>query len=206
MSRLRRPVSYTHLEAAGLGKHRKRRRRAQLKLERTAENLDRALDVEREARSRLRPLKRQAEAAELHERLERQSLEARWTLAREELRRRRERLGVAELAAAQTRQARDDVQAELAAGAERRQRAELALTSRSLRHDEIAGRTFAARAAHDRVELRLQQARELAPRIAARGERRDAELTARAAEAGSEQHGGAQRIEQLEAELALRCV
>ena len=58
-------------EAAGLGKHRKRRRRAQLKLERTQENLDRALDVEREARTRLRPLKRQAEAAELHERLER---------------------------------------------------------------------------------------------------------------------------------------
>ena len=50
-------------EAAGLGKHRKRRRRAQLKLERTQENLDRALDVEREARTRLRPLKRQAEAA-----------------------------------------------------------------------------------------------------------------------------------------------
>ena len=59
-------------EAAGLGKHRKRRRRAQLKLARTQDNLDRALDVEREARSRLRPLKRQAEAAELHERLERQ--------------------------------------------------------------------------------------------------------------------------------------
>ena len=51
-------------EAAGLGKHRKRRHRAQLKLDRTRENLDRALDVEREARSRLRPLKRQAEAAE----------------------------------------------------------------------------------------------------------------------------------------------
>ena len=53
-------------EAAGLGKHRKRRRRAQLKLERTQDNLDRALDVEREARTRLKPLKRQAEAAELH--------------------------------------------------------------------------------------------------------------------------------------------
>src|SRR5947208_828371 len=63
-------------EAAGLGKHRKRRRRAQLKLERTQANLARALDVEREARSRLRPLKRQAEAAELHARIERQSLEA----------------------------------------------------------------------------------------------------------------------------------
>ena len=70
-------------EAAGLGKHRKRRRRAQLKLERTQDNLDRALDVEREARSRLRPLKRQAEAAELHARLERQMLEARWELARD---------------------------------------------------------------------------------------------------------------------------
>src|SRR5947209_1271542 len=73
-------------EAAGLGKHRKRRRRAQLKLERTQDNLDRALDVEREARSRLRPLKRQAEAAELHERLERQSLEIRWELARDDAR------------------------------------------------------------------------------------------------------------------------
>src|SRR5215210_7116336 len=70
-------------EAAGLGKHRKRRRRAQLKLDRTRDNLDRALDVEREARTRLRPLKRQAEAAELHARLERQGDEARWTLARD---------------------------------------------------------------------------------------------------------------------------
>ncbi|MGH2855678.1 MAG: AAA family ATPase, partial [Solirubrobacteraceae bacterium] len=92
-------------EAAGLGKHRKRRRRAQLKLERTQENLDRALDVEREARSRLRPLKRQAEAAELHQRLERQMLEARMELAREELRVRR-----LEFAAAQ-----DGVQAARAA-------------------------------------------------------------------------------------------
>src|SRR6202789_4445210 len=73
-------------EAAGLGKHRKRRRRAQLKLERTHDNLDRALDVEREARSRLRPLKRQAEAAELHERLHRQTLEVGWELARDDLR------------------------------------------------------------------------------------------------------------------------
>src|ERR671916_1978460 len=84
-------------EAAGLGKHRKRRRRAQLKLERTEANLARALDVEREARSRLRPLKRQAEAAELHERLERQSLEARIQLVRETA-----RVRAAELAAAES--------------------------------------------------------------------------------------------------------
>ena len=85
-------------EAAGLGKHRKRRRRAQLKLERTQDNLDRALDVEREARSRLRPLKRQAEAAELHARLERQTLEARWELAATTLRARRAELAEAEAA------------------------------------------------------------------------------------------------------------
>ena len=72
-------------EAAGLGKHRKRRRRAQLKLERTQDNLDRALDVEREARSRLRPLKRQAQAADIHARLERESAELRARLLASEL-------------------------------------------------------------------------------------------------------------------------
>jgi len=57
-----------------------------------------ALDVEREARSRLRPLKRQAEATELHERLERQSLEARLELSSDALR----EVGV-ELAAAEAK-------------------------------------------------------------------------------------------------------
>src|ERR671929_486349 len=94
-------------EAAGLGKHRKRRRRAQLKLERTEENLSRGLDVEREARSRLRPLRRQAEAAELHERLERQSLEARWALARDDARRARLELAGAEKLADAARAERD---------------------------------------------------------------------------------------------------
>src|SRR6201992_1483715 len=87
-------------EAAGLGKHRKRRRRAQLKLIRTQDNLDRALDVEREARSRLPPLKRRAEAAERHERLERQSLEIRWDLARDDVRGHRAAMISAEAVAA----------------------------------------------------------------------------------------------------------
>src|SRR5690349_14106158 len=87
-------------EAAGLGKHRKRRRRAQLKLDRTQDNLDRALDVEREARTRLRPLKRQAEAAELHERLARQTDEARWALARDAARTAAAAMALAEAEAA----------------------------------------------------------------------------------------------------------
>jgi chromosome segregation protein len=100
-------------EAAGLSKHRKRRRRAQLKLQRTQDNLDRALDVEREARSRLRPLKRQAEAAELHARLERQSLELKGRLGAEDLRLARTELARAQEAAAEARRVRVGLQAEL---------------------------------------------------------------------------------------------
>src|SRR5881275_782242 len=111
-------------EAAGLGKHRKRRRRAQLKLERTQENLDRALDVEREARSRLRPLKRQAEAAELHARLERQSLEARMELSSDALREVRVELAAAEAKARAARSERDEAEKLLAAVGKRREHAE----------------------------------------------------------------------------------
>src|SRR5918993_1525422 len=100
-------------EAAGLGKHRKRRRRAQLKLERTQDNLDRALDVEREARSRLRPLKRQAEAAELHERIARQMDEASWTLAADAARAAGEALALAEAEVAAARRAAAETEGEL---------------------------------------------------------------------------------------------
>src|SRR3979490_133687 len=114
-------------EAAGLGKHRKRRRRAQLKLARTQEHLDRALDVEREARSRLRPLKRQAEAAELHQRLERQSTEARWELAGDPSRASGIELAAAEAQVSEARAGRAKVEAELQATIDRRGRAERAL-------------------------------------------------------------------------------
>src|ERR687896_246330 len=83
-------------EAAGLGKHRKRRHRAQLKLDRTRENLDRALDVEREARSRLRPLKRQAEAAERTAKLVREEDELKARLVAADLGEQERRLAAAE--------------------------------------------------------------------------------------------------------------
>src|SRR5947199_3872124 len=114
-------------EAAGLGKHRKRRRRAQLKLERTQDNLDRALDVEREARTRLRPLKRQAEAAELHERLERQTFEARWELARDDLRGLLATLEQAQGEVTHARERRAQLERELAVVSKRRDEAEQGL-------------------------------------------------------------------------------
>src|SRR4029077_6147281 len=114
-------------EAAGLRKHRQRRRRPPIKLERTQDNLDRALDVEREARTRLKPLKRQAEAAELHERLERQILEARLELAREEWRARGVELAAAGQRVGDARRSRAKLEAELAAVVVRRGQAERAL-------------------------------------------------------------------------------
>jgi chromosome segregation protein len=144
-------------EAAGLGRHRKRRRRAQLKLERTQENLDRVLDVEREARTRLRPLKRQAEAAELHERLERQILEARWELGHDSLRSRRLELAGAERRVEHAREQRASLDARLRSVIERRTGAERALTERAERRDELASRLYAARSARERLELRSEQ-------------------------------------------------
>ncbi len=141
-------------EAAGLGKHRKRRRRAQLKLGHTQDNLDRALDVEREARSRLKPLKRQAEAADLHERIHRQTLEVRWELARDELRSRRVELEAAAQQAAQARAERGRVEQELEAVAIRRREAEEALAARSSHREELSRRSFAAQSAADRVGYR----------------------------------------------------
>ncbi len=139
-------------EAAGLGKHRKRRRRAQLKLERTEANLDRALDVEREARTRLRPLKRQAEAAELHERLERQVNEARWELARDTVRARHAALKSAEREADVARAARDGAERALEGIAREREAAEEALAKRTERREELARRVWAARSAADGVD------------------------------------------------------
>ena len=150
-------------EAAGLGKHRKRRRRAQLKLGHTQDNLDRALDVEREARSRLKPLKRQAEAAELHERIHRQTLEVRWELARDELRARRVELAARDGAGhAGTRRAR-----RRSRRSSRRSRPVGARPRRRWRHaraerEELSRRSYGAQSAADRVGYRAEAVRDAA--------------------------------------------
>jgi chromosome segregation protein len=190
-------------EAAGLGKHRKRRRRAQLKLERTQDNLDRALDVEREARSRLRPLKRQAEAAELHERLERQTSEARWELARDAVRAHRAELAAAQAAAASARAARDEAQAALAEVVARREEAEEALARRTEQRETLARRVFAARGALERIELRRERTGETADAIAERIEHRTRQLAVLRAQAAEDRpdEAGRERVEALQAEL-----
>src|SRR5919107_5366469 len=170
-------------EAAGLGKHRKRRRRAQLKLERTEENLGRALDVEREARSRLRPLKRQAEAAELHERLERQTLEARYALARDAAREARAGLAAAEERARAARSERDEAERLLGEVARRREQAEEAFAAQTRERERIQAGLFSARSAAERIALRLERVREQGQAATERRARRARELELLVAEA-----------------------
>ncbi|MGO9904448.1 MAG: chromosome segregation SMC family protein [Solirubrobacteraceae bacterium] len=191
-------------EAAGLGKHRKRRRRAQLKLARTQENLDRALDVEREARSRLRPLKRQAEAAELHARIERQTLEARWELTRDDLRIHAAELEAAQTAAAEARARREEVERALAAVRTRREAAEEALARRSAHREELSRRCFVAQSAAERIGYRAEAAGAAGRDVEERLRRREgllAELE-QAAQADRPDPETDARIAQLEHELA----
>jgi chromosome segregation protein len=194
-------------EAAGLGKHRKRRRRAQLKLERTQDNLDRALDVEREARSRLRPLKRQAEAAELHERLERQSLEARLELARDDVRAVALELAEAEKVATAAAAERAETEKSLAAIAARREAAERAFAEHSRAREALSSRLYGARSAAERIGLRLERARDTGSSASEDAERRARELAlieeAQSADAAtSERASSADRLAEIEAELA----
>jgi chromosome segregation protein len=163
-------------EAAGLGKHRKRRRRAQLKLERTHENLDRALDVEREARTRLRPLKRQAEAAQLHERLEHQMLQARLELVSDDCRARGAELGAAHGSATEARAARAELDAKLQATVDRRAVAEKALGDLLAKDAELSERILRARSAGERLRLRAEQVGANAELLAQRSDRLALEL------------------------------
>jgi chromosome segregation protein len=195
-------------EAAGLGKHRKRRRRAQLKLERTEENLSRALDVEREARSRLRPLKRQAEAAELHERLERQTLEARYALARDAARGARLALSEAEERARAARSERDEAERLLGEVARRREQAEEAFAAQTRDRERLQARLYAARGASERIAMRLERVREQAAAAVERRERRlrqvevlEQQAAAEAQLAGEEERPQ-DRIAAIEQELA----
>src|SRR5215211_895044 len=174
-------------EAAGLGKHRKRRRRAQLKLERTRDNLDRALDVEREARNHLRPLKRQARAAETHARLERDGLELRGGLAADELRAHEAELAETEREAEKSRGARDDVERRLAEVSRRRTEIEERFAERDRERTAVWGRLTALRGIHERLSVRAEALSARAGELEGSLERRRAALGDLASDLGGDE-------------------
>jgi chromosome segregation protein len=187
-------------EAAGLGKHRKRRHNAQLKLDRTRDNLERALDVEREARSRLRPLKRQAEAAERTAKLVRETNELRACLVADALRTQQQQLAAAERKLAEVRATRDSVEKRFEEVRARRTAIEERIAAGEegrRRHGELLAE---ARAATERVRARAESI-EIAERDlrAALGER---QLRLEALETEPDEDATVARIAELETELA----
>src|ERR1700754_279009 len=163
-------------EAAGLGKHRKRRRRAELKLRGTRDNLDRALDVEREARARLRPLKRQAQAAELGARIEREEMELKARIVSEELRFGAGRAAAAAKAAEEAREKRSKLEHQLAEVSKRRSAAEERFAERDRARTQAWGVLTKLRAQSERVAVRASGLSRSEAEVEARLERLRVEL------------------------------
>jgi chromosome segregation ATPase len=187
-------------EAAGLGKHRKRRRRAELKLRSARDNLDRALDVEREARARLRPLKRQAQAAELGARIEREELGLRAQLVSEELRFGADRAAAAEKAAAKARDMRDKLDQQLAEVAKRRAAAEERFAARDRERTQAWGLLTKLRGEQERVAVRVNSLTSRETEVEAGLERLRAELGPLTLDVGPGSAPG-ERARKLEEEL-----
>jgi chromosome segregation ATPase len=188
-------------EAAGLGKHRKRRRRAELKLRSARDNLDRALDLEREARARLRPLKRQAQAAELGARIERQELELRGRLVAEELRFGADRAQAAEAAAEKARAERATIEQRLAEVSERRRAAEERFAARDRERTMAWGLLTKLRGEQQRIAVRAIALGDRETELASALEGLRAEFGPLTLDLGATEGAPAERARKLEQEL-----
>ncbi len=115
-------------EAAGLGKYQRRRLRAESKLARVSSELERARDLEREVRARLRPLQMQATAAERAAKLGGEIAAGRLRLLASDTISEQRRADAARARLADARTAQADVDAKLRVIGERRAKAEAELT------------------------------------------------------------------------------
>jgi chromosome segregation protein len=207
-------------EAAGLGKFKRRRHRAELKLNRVAIQVERALDVEAEVRKRLRPLALQATAAERAEKLA------------EEIGRLRARVAQLDLAAADARReaaeerrtaaglARRSAQEKLQALLAERHAAEEELADAAGRREAAIKALYRLQGASERIALRQEGAQGLLVRFradlgeveSAAAERTDASLleleravaeaTAAARTAAAASGAGAERARAAQERLA----
>jgi chromosome segregation ATPase len=149
-------------DAAGLGRFKRRRHRAELKLARVGQDVARALDVEAEVRKRLRPLALQATAAQRAEKLgaEIAGLEAAiasldLAALDEQIAAAQERRTAAEHARRRNDSKLDDLLAE-------RHRAEEELADAAGRREGATAALYRLRSAGERVALRREAAAALA--------------------------------------------
>jgi chromosome segregation ATPase len=154
-------------EAAGLGKFKARRHRAELKLARVQVQAERARDLEAEVRKRLRPLALQATAAERAEKLKGEigAVEARIAeLELEELDHAAAEIEERRTAASMARKAANAKLEELLVD---RNQAEEDLADAAGRREEATAALYRLRSAADRLELRREAAVELVERLRA---------------------------------------
>jgi chromosome segregation ATPase len=143
-------------EAAGLGKFKRRRHRAELKLARVAQDVARARDVEAEAKKRLRPLALQATAAQRAEKLGREIAGLEAAIATldlggidEQIAAAEERRAAAEHAGKRSTSKLEDLLAE-------RNRAEEELADAAGRRESATAALYRLRSAAERVALRRE--------------------------------------------------
>jgi chromosome segregation ATPase len=154
-------------EAAGLGKFKARRHRAELKLARVQVQAERARDLEAEVRKRLRPLALQATAAERAEKLKDEIAAVEARLAELEL----EELGQAAAEIEERRtaatMARKAANAKLEELLVERNQAEEDLADAAGRREAATAALYRLRSAADRLELRREAAEALVERLRA---------------------------------------
>ena len=145
-------------DAAGLGKFKRRRHRAELKLARVAQDVERARNVEAEVRKRLRPLALQATAAQRAEKLggEIAALEA--AIASIDLHGIDEQIGAAQERRTAAEHARKRSDSKLEDLLAERHRAEEELADAAGRRESATAALYRLRSAGERVSLRRESA------------------------------------------------
>ncbi|MFL6018938.1 MAG: chromosome segregation SMC family protein [Gaiellaceae bacterium] len=154
-------------EAAGLGKFKARRHRAELKLARVATQVERARDVEEEVRKRLRPLALQASAAERAEKLGFELGRLRARIAQLDLEANDAKRAEAEARRQAVALARRDVDSKLEALLTERNRVEDELADAAGKREEATAALYRLRSARERVALRRESADGLLSRLRA---------------------------------------
>jgi chromosome segregation ATPase len=154
-------------EAAGLGRFKRRRHRAELKLARVAVEVDRARDREAEVKKRLRPLALQATAAERAEKLKGEIVSIQVRIAQLELAEVESRREAADERRAAVGLARKRSDAELEALLRERDRVEGELVGAAGSREEATSALFRLRSATERLELRRESAQAFAERLRA---------------------------------------
>ena len=155
-------------EAAGLGRFKRRRHRAELKLARVAVQVERARDLEDEVKKRLRPLALQATAAERAEKLSVEIGRLQAAIATLDLARLAERRAEAERRRASTAQERRALDEKIASLVGERERAEEELTDSAGAREQATAALYRLRSGGERIVLRREAAASLSASL--RGE------------------------------------